>query len=127
MLPKKGKRFPTRDGGGRGEVGYAEAIAAALRSELGDTHQSVKTVMRWTVASERTVKNWFAGTRGPTGEHLLSLARHSNAVLEAFLRLSGRETCVPVVDLLEARAKLREILRNFDELLVKDRQDDPAL
>ena len=32
-------------------------------------------------ARERTAKNWFAGTRGPTSEHLVSLVRHSDAVL----------------------------------------------
>src|SRR5258708_19629472 len=115
MLPKKGKEFPKRDGKGGGGLSYAGAIAAALRAELGDTHQAVKTVMRWTGACERTVKNWFAGTRGPTGEHLLSLARHSNAVLEAFLRLSRREAWVPAVHLHEPTAKPPEILRTIDD------------
>jgi hypothetical protein len=35
---------------------YREAVAAALRAELGPTHQAIKTAMRWTGASERTVK-----------------------------------------------------------------------
>lgn len=35
---------------------YRTAIAAALRDELGLTHRAVKTAMRWTGASERTVK-----------------------------------------------------------------------
>ena len=59
MLPKKGKGFPKRDGKGGGGVSYAEAIATALRRQLGDTHQAVKTVMRWTGAGERTAKNWL--------------------------------------------------------------------
>ena len=62
---------------------YRTAIAAALRDELGLTHRAVKTAMRWTGASERTVKYWFAGERGPSGDHLVSLARHSDAVLIA--------------------------------------------
>jgi hypothetical protein len=36
------------------------------------------------------VKYWFAGERGPSGEHLVSLARHSDAVLIALLALSDR-------------------------------------
>jgi hypothetical protein len=121
MLPKKGKGFPKRDGKGGGELSYAGAIAIALRGELGDTHQAVKTVMRWTGAGERTAKNWLAGTRGPTGEHLLSLVRNSNAVLEAFLRLAGRESSWATLSLHEARTRFVEMLRNFDELLDQDR------
>jgi hypothetical protein len=121
MLPKKGKGFPKRDGKGGGGLSYAEAIAIALRHELGDTHQAVKTVMRWTGAGERTAKNWLAGTRGPTGEYLLSLVGHSNAVLEAFLRLAGRESWWAALSLHEARTRLVEMLRTFDELLDQDR------
>jgi hypothetical protein len=46
--------------------------------------------MRWTGASERTVKYWFAGERGPSGDHLIALARHSDAVLYVVLALAGR-------------------------------------
>ena len=46
--------------------------------------------MRWTGASERTVKYWFAGERGPGGEHLVSLAQHSDAVLVVLLALADR-------------------------------------
>ena len=60
MFPKEGKVLPNRDGRGQAEIHYATAIAAALREDLGGTHQATKTVMRWTGASERTVKNWFA-------------------------------------------------------------------
>ena len=69
---------------------YRAAIALALHSELGSTHRAIKTAMRWTGASERTVKYWFAGERGPSGEHLVSLAHHSDAVLIALLVLADR-------------------------------------
>ena len=36
------------------------------------------------------MKHWFAGERGPSGDHLVSLARHSDAVLIALLALAGR-------------------------------------
>ncbi|MGC9446869.1 XRE family transcriptional regulator [Cereibacter sphaeroides] len=69
---------------------YRAAMAMALHAELGSTHRAIKSAMRWTGASERTVKYWFAGERGPSGEHLVSLARHSDAVLIALLALSDR-------------------------------------
>ena len=64
---------------------YRKAIADALRRELGPTHQAIKTVMRWTGASERTAKYWLSGERGPSGEHLIRLAQHSDAVLITIL------------------------------------------
>jgi len=47
------------------QTAYRTAIADALRRELGPTHQAIKTVMRWTGASERTAKYWLSGERGP--------------------------------------------------------------
>jgi hypothetical protein len=120
MLPKKGKEFPKRDGKGSNRLNYTGAVAAALRAELGNTHQALKTVMRWTGASERSAKNWLAGTRGPAGEHLISLLRNSDAVLDAILRLSGREASLTVVNLFDARATLRVMVKKFDELLGAD-------
>jgi hypothetical protein len=77
MSPKKGRVFPRREHRRGEELSYAMAVGDALRQELGDTHQATKTVMRWTGVSERTVENWFAGTNGPRGEHLLVLVRYS--------------------------------------------------
>ena len=73
MLPKKGIVFPNGENLGA----YPVAVAYALRNQLGTTHQAAKTVMRWTGAGERTVKNWFAGISGPSGQHLVALIRHS--------------------------------------------------
>lgn len=70
---------------------YRSAIAAALRDELGLTHRAVKTAMRWTGASERTVKYWIAGERGPSGEHLIALAKHSDIVFHMVLMLANRQ------------------------------------
>jgi hypothetical protein len=69
---------------------YRAAIALALHAELGSTHRAIKTAMRWTGASERTVKYWFAGERGPSGEHLILLARNSDAIVLVLLALSER-------------------------------------
>ena len=76
--------------------------------------------MRWTGAGERSAKNWLGGTRGPTGEHLLSLIRHSDAVLGAVLRFSGREALLPQLSLRDQRSGLVQIIENIDELLIRD-------
>ncbi|MBC7739068.1 MAG: XRE family transcriptional regulator [Candidatus Saccharibacteria bacterium] len=72
------------------QAAYRKAIAAALRAELGQTHQAVKTAMRWTGASERTVKYWLSGERGPSGDHLIVLAQHSDTVLLTILAMAER-------------------------------------
>ncbi|MTJ05876.1 MAG: XRE family transcriptional regulator [Sediminimonas qiaohouensis] len=69
---------------------YRKAMALALHVELGETHRAIKMAMRWTGASERTVKYWFAGERGPRGDHLIALVQHSDAVLYVVLALAGR-------------------------------------
>jgi hypothetical protein len=116
MFPKKGKGFPGT-GGTRGELDYAASIATALRGELGDSHQAIKTVMRWTGATDRTAKNWVTGIRGPTGEHLISLARHSDAVFEVIIRAAGRESLLIALQLNDAREKLAAALEILDQLV----------
>jgi len=71
-------------------IDYRNAMAMALHEELGSTSRAIKMAMRWTGASERTVKYWLAGERGPSGDHLIALARHSDAVLFMLLALAGR-------------------------------------
>ena len=105
---RKGAIFFEFDG-----AAYACVVAAALRDELGQSHHAVKTVVRWTDANERTVKNWFSATSGPSGQHLVALACHSDEVFGAFLVLSGR-TLDPALapnKLLELRDKLWETLQ----------------
>ena len=114
MFPKKGNYFPNVTQAEKGKISYAAAIAVALRAELGDSHQAVKTVMRWTGASERTVKNWLAARTGPRGEHLLALIRNSNVVLEIVLQLAGREQIIAAKVLLDARNALAEMLARID-------------
>ena len=48
---------------------------------------AAKQLERWTGASNRTVRGWLSGVRGPSGEHLVLLARRSDAVLEALMAL----------------------------------------
>jgi hypothetical protein len=114
MFPKRGNNFPKSTQNRKSGLNYQSAIAAALSIELGNSHRAVKTVMRWTGANERTVKNWFAGRRGPRGEHLLSLIQHSSAVLEAVLRLAGREQLIAGKMLLDVRSTLLAMLASID-------------
>lgn len=112
MFPKRGNFFPV---GGTGR--YRTAVAVALRAEVGESHQAVKTVMRWTGANERTVKNWLSGRSGPRGEHLIGLLHHSDKLLEAILQLAGREQLAAAESLLEARRLMAEMIKRFDSWL----------
>lgn len=122
MFPIKGNVFPNADGEVRLEVNYRQMIAAALRRELGGTHQAVKTTMRWTGATERTAKNWIAGSHGPSGEHLISLLRHSDEVLIGLFTLAGRGEAIVAFRLVEMRDRLEEIRQLIDVVLDGDGQ-----
>ena len=114
MFPKKGNVLPNADDEVRLEVNYRQTIAAALHRELKGTHRAVKTTMRWTGASERTAKNWIAGSHGPSGEHLISLLRHSDEVLAGLLSLAGREEAAAAMRLVEVRRRLKKVLQQID-------------
>ena len=118
MFPKTGNEFP-RQWRGPGDGAFQQAIAAALVSELGLTHRAVKTVMRWTGANERTVKHWFAGTHGPNGQHLIALARHSDAVVVYFLLAAGRPTLALGIKLIAVRGQLEELVESIDRWTVR--------
>lgn len=114
-FPKKGKFFPTKNGyADRGwtedESDFAAAIAAALNRSLGPTRAGAKTVSAWTGANEKTVKNWFSGRYGPSGQHLVALARHSDEVLGTFLAMAGREDLMVATKLVAAEQAITELL-----------------
>jgi hypothetical protein len=114
MLPKKGKKLHGSGRGGGSELDFCSLIAVALRTELGSNHQGAKTIMRWTGASERTVKHWIAGTHGPRGAHLVALTRHSDEVLRAFLSMADRGQVILAAKLAELRVKLLEMVDHID-------------
>ncbi len=87
----------------------------ALSAELGSTHQAVKTVMRWTGASERTVKNWLDGIHGPSGDHFVVLIRHSDEVFRAVLTMAERGSALVSVNVIDLRQKLLETVQLMDE------------
>ncbi len=134
-FPKKDRKFRTDSGktfpksSGRVAVSdgyeFAAVIAETLRGTYGGTRMSVKTVMAYTGAGERTVKNWFGGKNGPNGENLVELLRHSDEVLEALLWMAGREDILAGKLLVDARDKLVEMLGIIDQLYAGDSAADP--
>lgn len=110
-FPNKGRVLPLDNGAGT----FAALIAAALRHSLGGQPSAIKTVARWTGAGERTVKNWFAAKSGPCGDHFLHLARHSPAVLDAFLIAAGKSERVAASSVREARMALIAALHSLDK------------
>lgn len=112
-----GNEFPLSEQiGPVGAGGFASAIAAALHEEFGGTRSAIKTIVRVTNANERAVKNWFEGHNAPSGEFLIALCRHSDRVLETVLTLAGRTELVTAKRLVDAKAKLREMLAIIDEI-----------
>ncbi len=117
MFPKKGKVFPTPSAIAKPLSAYRMAIAESLKAEVGNTHQAVEIVRRWTGANERTVKNWFGGKNSPGGEHLILLLRHSDGVLDAVLQLADRRAAMGTARLMAARDALFGSLRIVDSIL----------
>ena len=93
---------------------YAAEIARALHMELGETHQATKTLMRWTNADERTVKNWMAGSNGPRGEHLITLVKHSDFALTAFLAMAERPHALTASELPQLKQRLQSAINGID-------------
>jgi hypothetical protein len=122
-FPKKGKFFPpSRGDAGADEPGtsgdFVEEVGSALRRARRNGGPSVKQVAIWTGASEKTVKNWFAGRYGPNGAHLVELARHSDDVLGVFLALAGREHLMAAMKLeasVDAIADLLAAVRRLGD------------
>lgn len=107
MLPKKGSFFLSQDQ-------YAKGISAALRAELGPTHQAVKILMRWAHVSEKTAKNWMAGKTGPRGEHLAALISHSDQMMNAYLAMAGRRPVTVFLALPLLKSHLLELANEID-------------
>lgn len=123
---KKGKFFPGRNGyddvgGSEDALCFTAEIAAALRRSLGTTGAGVKTVAGWTGANEKTVKNWLSGRYGPSGEHLASLVRHSDEVLNAFLVMAGRQDLMVAMKLAAAEQAIMELLMAVQNLSDDDK------
>jgi len=115
-LPKRDRKDRSVSGKVFPQKRFVDAIATALRREYGGTHAAIKTVVALTGANERAVKNWFDAKNGPSGEFVIALCAHSDAVLETFLLMAGRTEHVKVKKIVDATNKLREILTLLDDL-----------
>jgi hypothetical protein len=125
--PVSGKTFPRSSGTVEKSDGYdfTAVIAETLRETFGRSGRSIKTVMAYTGAGERAVKNWFEGKNGPNGENLVELVRHSDEVLESLLLMAGREDILTGKLLVDARDKLAEMLEIIDQLKADGSESDP--
>jgi hypothetical protein len=116
VLPKTGNVLHRRRRNGNLGVNCADVLATALKKELGSTHRAIKLAMRWTDASERTVKYWFAGAGVPSGEHLIALAQHSDVVLVTFLQLANRPCHAAALRIIQACEQIHESLEEIRSL-----------
>lgn len=93
-FPQKGNSFPVsgRRNSPIDPLTFASVISLALTRARTERQVSIKSVAIWTGANERTVKNWFNGTFGPSGDHLMMLANHCDEVMDAIVRMSGRSS-----------------------------------
>ena len=114
LQSKMGKSFP--GGGGHNGPRFAEAIALALKADFGASPSAVKRVARLTAANERTARNWFEGKNGPSGENLISLMHHSDAVLGVVLSLSNRAPLTIGGSLADIRQHLLDVVGKIDAL-----------
>lgn len=115
MFPKSGIKVPKLKGR-PSEEDYLAEILQALRHELGTAGGATKTIMRWTGASDRTARNWMSGASGPSGYHLICLARESNAVLAAMLALSGRPELALSTDVHAVEVALSKAMGSLEVL-----------
>ena len=119
-----GKFFPHFGGGGARYLEnqanrFAMEIAAALQRASVESGVQIKTVAGWTGANERTVKNWFSGQYGPSGEHLVILARHSHEVLNTMLTIMERRDLLVTQEIVEIERRIARLMVLVQELKAK--------
>lgn len=96
---------------------FTSVISKTLRDAFGGNRGAVKSLMQITGAGERTVKNWLEGKNAPNGENLIELVYHSDAVLEAFLLMSGHHEILAMKKLINARDTLVQMIEFIDVLV----------
>lgn len=95
---------------------FATEIAAALRRATAESGLHVKKVAAWTGANERTVKNWFSGQYGPSGEHLVILARHCKEVFTTMLISMGRQDLLVEHEILDIEQRIARLSLLLEEI-----------
>ena len=116
MFHKKGNIFHRRGQGAISPVEYREAIATALSHELGGAGRAAKTTIKWTGVTERTAKNWISSSCGPSGEHLLELMRHSDAVFFVVVGLAGRNEALTISRIAHIKQNLEVVLQDINAI-----------
>jgi hypothetical protein len=111
-----GKTFPVAGSAEFDSLSFQAAIADALRRDFSGSPASVKQLAKLVRANERAVRNWFDAKNGPSGEHLVRLMRHSPAVVETVLGMSGRFGLVQAMLVADAKDRVRRILVMLDDL-----------
>ena len=99
-----------------GTMPFAAMVSTVLRGTPGERAASIKEVARWRGAGERTVKNWFAGTCSPSGDHFRDIVRNCPEMLHPFLRAADRTDCIAMAKVMEGRQSLREALAILNQL-----------
>lgn len=99
---------------------FPSVIAAAMRAEWGSSPSARKEIARITNANERAVRNWFEGQNGPSGENLVLLIRHSDAVFESVLMMTGRNQALTLLKAQALRSPLKALLDHLDQALKEE-------
>jgi hypothetical protein len=110
---KSGKTFPN---GTEGQPRFADAIASALKAEFGGSPAAIKSIVKLTRTGERTVRNWFEGKNGPSGDNLMTLMRHSDEVLRTVLDLSDRRELALASDLSLLKQRMMATIATIDDV-----------
>ena len=116
MVPKTGTKVP-KSAGVASRKEFAQAIGAALRSELGSSRRATKSVMGWAGVSDRTARIWLQGAGCPGGFHLVALSANCRAVMTVVLGCAGYRDATLQVDLRRAEAALASAMLAVQELL----------
>jgi hypothetical protein len=117
-LPKKGGKLPAQRTRQKQAQEFTEAISDALKEELA-RGSSIKTIMSWTGAGERTVKEWLAGSNAPRAFQLESLFRSSGAVYQRIMLRTGRQPVVTRHKLEAVRGQLSGLAEALDAALAE--------
>lgn len=116
QLHSKGNMLPISADAPATRSLYASALSAALRAEAKRPGGGAKTIMKWTGASERAVKGWLGGHRGPNGDHLIALIANSDAVTAAVMQLAGRGPASAAAQISEVRRLIGDAMLVLDSL-----------
>lgn len=117
-LPKKGGKLPAQRTRQKHAQEFTKAISDALKEELA-RGSSIKTIMSWTGAGERTVKEWLAGSNAPRAFQLESLFRSSEAVYQRIMLRTGRQPIVTRHKLEAVRGQLSGLAEALDAALAE--------